>query len=40
MARFFKLSILTMLCVVLLAATAMATGSITSQGGDQFFCCP
>ncbi len=36
MARFFKLSILTMLCVVLLTATAMATGSITSQGGTNF----
>ncbi len=36
MTRFFKISILTMLCVVLLAGTAMATGSISSQGGTNF----
>ncbi len=36
MTGFFKLSILTMLCVVLLAGTAMATGSISSQGGTNF----
>ena len=35
MTRFFKISILTMLCVVLVAGTAMAAGSITSEGGTN-----